>query len=136
MEVYELMDLALNSQLRADANWLFFLTVNSSLIAGVVFVERKFSSFEKAVAIAIYLAVIWLNYITLSNSLRILNGIYRDLSKAQFAPDSLGYEVLRQFNEISNNLILENQWLVVIVYLIGVFLSVSSIVFCERVSIK
>ena len=136
MEVYELMDLALNSQLRVDANWLFFLTVNSSLIAGIVFVERKFSRFEKLVAITIYLPVIWLNYITLSNSLRILGGIYADLSKAQIASDTLGYEALMQFNAISNNVILENQLLVVLVYLAGALLSVSSIAYCERVSIR
>ena len=136
MEAYELMDLALNSQLRVDANWLFFLTVNSSLVAGIVFVERKFSHFEKLVAITIYLAVIWLNYFTLSNSMRILSGIYADLSKAQFAPETLGFEVLSEFNAISNNLILENQWLVVVVYLVGASLSISSIVFCEKVSIK
>lgn len=61
MQAFELADLAINTQLRLDASWLLFLTINSTIIGAIILIERTFSVLEKSVATAIYIGGIALS---------------------------------------------------------------------------
>jgi hypothetical protein len=135
MQAFELADLAINTQLRLDGSWLLFLTINSTIIGAIILIERTFSVLEKSVATVIYLVVVALNYMTTTNSIRLLGSIYNDLGKFDLAPSEPGYEVIQQIGEIYNSSILWDhpQWISVI-YIGGIALSVTAIIFDEKLT--
>ncbi len=135
MQAYELVDLAINAQLRVDTSWLLFLTINSTIIGGVILIQRTFSLLEKSVTILIYLIVIGLNYMTTINAVRLLGSIYSDLGKFDFDAVEPGYDVLEQIAAIFNNNVLWSQpQLIAGIYIGGVLLSVAAITFDEKLT--
>ena len=135
MQAYELVDLAINAQLRVDTSWLLFLTINSTIIGGVILIQRTFSLLEKSVTTFIYLVVISLNYMTTINAVRLLGSIYSDLGKFDFDAVEPGYDVLEQIATIFNNNVLWSQpQLIAGIYIVGVLLSVAAITFDEKLT--
>jgi len=135
MQAYELVDLAINAQLRVDTSWLLFLTINSTIIGGVILIQRTFSLLEKSVTILIYLIVIGLNYMTTINAVRLLGSIYSDLGKFDFDAVEPGYDVLEQIAAIFNNNVLWSQpQLITGIYIGGLLLSVAAITFDEKLT--
>lgn len=135
MQAYELVDLAINAQLRVDTSWLLFLTINSTIIGGIILIQRTFSLLEKSVTVLIYLIVIGLNYMITINAVRLLGSIYSDLGKFDFDAVEPGYDVLEQIATIFNNNVLWNEpQLIVGIYIGGVILSVVAIIFDEKLT--
>ena len=135
MQAFELADLAINTQARLDTNWLLFLTINSTIIAAIILIERTFSVLEKSVAIFIYLVVIALSYVTTTNTIRLLGSIFSDLGKFDFAASEPGYDVVEQFGELYNNSVLWNHpEIITMIYIGGVVLSVTAIIFDEKLT--
>ena len=100
MQAYELADLAINTQVRLDTSWALFLSINSSIIGGVVFIERKFSLLEKAAVALIYSVLILLNYTVTHNSFLMLKSVYADLIKFDYTPNQPGYEVISHYSYV------------------------------------
>jgi len=135
MQAFELADLAINTQARLDTNWLLFLTINSSIIAAMILIERTFSVLEKSVAIFIYLVVIALSYVTTTNTIRLLGSIFSDLGKFDFAASEPGYDLVERFGELYNSGVLWNHpEIITMIYIGGVVLSVSAIIFDEKLT--
>ena len=135
MEVYEAAEVALQIQDRIDTLWMLFLSINSTIIAGVVLVQRTFSVLEKSVAIVIYLVVTLINYLTLSNSIQMLRAVYFDMLKFAFTPDQPGYEIVRQIGEFTQgNFINNNLVIIPIIYICAAILSIGAIIFDEKIT--
>lgn len=136
MQAYELADLAINNQIRLDTAWVLFLSINSSLIGGLVFIERKFKLFEKAVIIAIYSVLIILNYSVVKNSVDVLRQIYSDFAKFQFSPEQPGYDLVNYYSQLTEiNVFINYPILIPLVYFGAALLVILVTIFDEKLFI-
>ncbi|NKB34868.1 MAG: hypothetical protein GKR91_17370 [Pseudomonadales bacterium] len=133
MEAFDLAELALSAQSRLDTSWALFLSINSTIMAGVILIQRTFSNLEKSIGIGMYLVVILLNYMVTNSSLNLLTSIYVDLSKFEFVPDDPGHAVVQQMTSFFNESIFWNQPILVpTIYIAAVIMIVLTIIFDEK----
>ena len=134
MEASDLAELAINAQVRLDSSWLLFLTINATIVGGVIFIERTFSVLERSIAIFIYLIVSGMSYIATTNAMNLLGGIYTDLEKFDFLPTEPGYDLIHQIGEIHSNFLWNRPELMTLFYVGGAILSIGAIILDEKLT--
>ena len=132
----EFTTLAIEAQGRLDTSWAAFLSINSAVIGGVVFIERKFKLLEKLLICIAYTALIILNYVVTKNSILQLTAIYEDLAKVKLEVNEIGHDITNHFSQIfDNTLFFNNSWFVPSVYIFTYILIILAIAFDERFTV-
>ena len=77
----------------------------------------------------------WLSYVTLTNTMRVLRALYTDLGKLSVAPDQPGYEVITQLTQMFNS---NPFWtvpaLVPGIIFVGIIITTIIVIFEDRVT--
>lgn len=126
----EMLNAVMVAQSRLDTSWTLFLSINSTIIGGVVLIERKFHALEKCLAIVIYSLLVQLNFATTTSSIVVLKTVYSDISKYQYTPDEPGYNTVHYYSELMDqSLLWSTHWFVPCVYLTAYAIVILSITF-------
>lgn len=135
MDVYQAAEVAVQIQERLDTLWLLFLTINSTIIGGIIFIQRTFSKLEKSVAILIYAVVSAINFNSISTSIALLKSVYMDMIKFSLSPDEPGYEIVaRVASFMDASFYTNSETFMPAIYIVAAILSISAIIFDEKIT--
>lgn len=135
MDASNLAELAVDVQSRLDNAWMLFLSINSTIIGGVVLIQRTFNKYEKSVVVLIYMVITWMNYNVVNSGIDLLASIYTDLGKYQYLPAEPGYHVVQQMSFASINSVLwEHSWIIPAIYIGALFVTIGAVVLDEKLT--
>jgi hypothetical protein len=135
MGASDLAELAVDVLARLDNAWMLFLSINSTIIGGVILIQRTFNRVEKSVASGIYLVIVWMNYNTVSKGINLLASIYADIAKYQFGPDEPGYGVVTEMTlNQGGRLLWEYPWIIPTIYICAITVTIGAIAFDEKIT--
>ena len=79
MELYKLVDVAISSGNRIDAQWGFFITIHLAILGGIIYVDRPLEKMEKMIALVLYCGFAVINYLGLSLQQDLLDVTIRQI---------------------------------------------------------